>query len=300
MKRTESQSFKGFIATMATFIVWGFLPAYWKLLQKVSPLEILANRIIWSVVFLALLLSVQKKWGKVAKALTTPSVLRMLLITGTLVCGNWLIYIWAVNSDRVIEASLGYYITPMVNVFFGFLFFRDRLRKLQWIAIAIAASGVLYQLLRYGQLPWVSLGLAFTFGTYSLLRKMAEVESSVGLFVETLFLSIPALIYLGFLEFHGGGALGDLGIKTDLLLLGTGIATSIPLITFVYGAKRLSLVTVGILQYLSPTISFLLGIFAYGEAFTPAQFVTFGCIWTALVIYTTENLMVSGKMRQQA
>ena len=300
MKRTESQSFKGFIATMATFIVWGFLPAYWKLLQKVSPLEILANRIIWSVVFLALLLSVQKKWGKAAKALTTPSVLRMLLITGTLVCGNWLIYIWAVNSDRVIEASLGYYITPMVNVFFGFLFFRDRLRKLQWFAIAIAASGVLYQLFRYGQLPWVSLGLAFTFGTYSLLRKMAEVESSVGLFVETLFLSIPALIYLGFLEFHGGGAFGDLGIKTDLLLLGTGIATSIPLITFVYGAKRLSLVTVGILQYLSPTISFLLGIFAYGEPFTSAQFVTFGCIWAALVIYTTENLMVSGKMKQQA
>lgn len=286
----KSESFKGFIATLATFVVWGFLPAYWKLIQSVSPLEILAHRIIWSVAFLGILISVKKQWNKVIKALTTPSVLRMLIITGTLVCGNWLIYIWAVNSERVIEASLGYYITPLVNVLFGFIFFRDRLRLFQWLAIFLAASGVLFQLVKYGELPWVSLGLAFTFGSYSLLRKIATVESSIGLFVETLFLSIPALIYLGSLELHGGGSFTHSGMNIDLLLIGTGLATSIPLITFVYGAKKLSLVTVGLLQYLSPTISFLLGIFAYGEPFTRAQFVTFTCIWVALGIYTLESI----------
>lgn len=299
MEKNDNQAFNGFVAAMGTFVVWGLLPIYWKLIQTVSPLEILANRIIWSVSFLGVLITVQKQWNKVARALATSSVLRILIMTGTLICGNWLIYIWAVNSDRIIEASLGYYITPLVNIFFGFVFFRDRLRKFQWLAIAIATSGVLFQLVKYGELPWVSLGLAFTFGSYSLLRKIAKVESSIGLFVETLFLSIPALIYLGFLEFHGGGALGDLGVKMDLLLIGTGLATSIPLITFVYGAKRLSLVTIGLLQYLSPTISFLLGILAYREPFTQAQFVTFGCIWVALAIYTTESIIQMRKIQKK-
>jgi chloramphenicol-sensitive protein RarD len=294
----KSESFKGFFATLATFMVWGFLPAYWKLIQTVSPFEILAHRIIWSLAFLVLMLTFQKKWIRVKRALTTPSILRMLLITGSVICVNWLLYIWAVNSDMVIEASLGYYITPLVNVIFGFIFFRDRLRKLQWIAIATAAAGVLYQLIRYGQLPWVSLGLALSFGTYALLKKMVDVESNVGLFVETLFLSVPSLMFLAFLEFHGQGAMGHSGLRIDLLLMGTGLATSIPLMTFVYGAKRLSLVTVGILQYLSPTISFFLGIFVYNEPFTGVQLVTFCCIWAALIIYTSESIIFSRKRRQ--
>ena len=291
MGKEHGESFRGFTATILAFAVWGVLPVYWKLIRDVSPLEILAHRIIWSLVLLVFLLSIQRKWADVAKAASTPSVLRTLIITGSIIAANWLLYIWTVNTNRVVEASLGYYINPLVNILFGFIFFKDKLRKLQWAAIALAASGVLYQLLKLGELPWASLGLAFTFGTYGLLRKIVNVDSSVGLFIETLLLSVPAMLVLGYMEMHGMMFFCHTGMGTDLLLIGTGVVTSIPMVTFVYGAKRLSLVTVGILQYLSPTISFFLGIFVYGEPFSPVQLTTFACIWGALAIYTVESIL---------
>jgi len=297
LEHKNSETYKGFVVTLLAFTVWGTLPIYWKLIREVSPVEILAHRILWSLVLLVFLLSLQKKWNRVAKAMTTPSVLKILMASGTVIGANWLLYIWAVNSDMVVEASLGYYINPLVNILFGFIFFRDRLRKVQWAAIALAAGGVLYQLLKFGELPWVSLGLAFSFGVYGLLRKIADVDSSVGLFVETLLLSVPALLLLCYMHARGTMAFGHTGIGTDILLIGTGAVTSIPMMAFVYGARRLSLVTVGIIQYISPTISFLLGIFVYGEPFSSVQFTTFACIWGALAIYTGEGIMTARKRK---
>lgn len=290
----ESQ--KGFLATLSTFILWGFLPVYWKLLESVPPFEIICHRIIWSVIFLVITISFTRRWKRVVATLNDRKTMKILLFTGLIVGCNWLIYIWAVNTDRVLEASLGYYINPLVLVLFGYIFFRERPRKMQWLAISIAAGGIFFRILKYGNVPLASLGIAISFATYGMLRKKADVDPLTGLLIETAILSMPALILVSIWGSSGTGSFGISDIRTSLLLVGTGIATSVPLMSFVYGAKRIQLLTVGILQYIAPTITFFLGIFLYHEPFQQLQVVTFLCIWTALLIYTAESFFYQKKL----
>ncbi len=213
------------------------------------------------------------------------------VLSATLVGINWGIFIWAVVADRILEASLGYYINPLVNVLLGFIVFRDHLRPVQWLAIVFAVIGVLNQVIQFGKLPWIGLVLAFSFALYGLARKMMRLGPVSGLFVETAILTIPASFFLVSLMSRGQSALGTQGMTINLLLIGCGAATSIPLILFAYGARRLKLATLGLLQYIGPTGMLLLGIFMYDEPFSTATLVTFSLIWVGVIVYSVESLI---------
>ncbi len=283
----------GFWATLGAFLLWGALPIYWKALEDISPLEILCHRILWSMLMLLLLLSATHRWHEVRSALSQRRIALGLFASSAIIGVNWLTYIWAVNSGKILESSLGYFITPLVNVLFGMIFFHERLRPFQWAAVALAALGVGYQLLLYGSLPWVSLLLAVTFGSYGLLRKKLAVASIPGLFVETLLLSAPALAYLGFLALRGQLLFGTGPLFRDALLTCAGVITSVPLLLFAFGAARIPLITVGLLQYASPSLSFALGVLVYGEVFDVTRGVTFGAIWLGLGLYTLDAFLWS-------
>jgi len=283
----------GIFAAVAAFSLWGVLPVFWKQLEDVPALEILCHRIIWSLVFVFVVLAVQKRLGEIPAIFRTPRVPILLCLSGISVGLNWLIYIWAVNAGRVLEVSLGYYINPLVTIFFGFIFFRDRLRTIQWVAIGTAAAGLALQLVQFGKLPLAAIGLAISFALYGLIRKVTPVGAVAGLFAETLVLAVPALAYLLFLASAGEGAFLSGSVRRDFFLVATGAVTSVPLFCFAYGARRLRLVTVGITQYISPTISFLLGAFLYKEPLARIQMITFACVWTALALYTAESIMVA-------
>jgi len=281
----------GLLAGFAAYLSWGLLPVYWKAVQAVPALEILCHRIIWSVVFSGACLLVTRHGREVADAFRSRRNLAYLVASSLLVASNWGLYIYGVNAGHVVQCSLGYYINPLINVILGFIFFRDRLRPVQWIAVALAAAGVANEVVRFGQLPWIALLLALTFGLYGLVRKKMGSGPLVGIFIETAFMSLPAAAYLIWLHVQGRGALGTLGLKTDLILLGAGMITTLPLLGFNYGARRLSLVTMGILQYIAPTCMFLLGILVYGEAFSVVQLWTFILIWCGVILYTTESTL---------
>ena len=287
---TNRQPVAGALFAFFAFLVWGLSPIYWKALHGVGAFEIILHRILWSFAFLILLIWVGGQWTELIKALKSPKMLATLLITSILVGANWLIYIWAVNNGRVLEASLGYYINPLVNIVLGMLFLRERLRRAQAVAVALAAMGVLNLTLRYGAFPWVSLSLAFSFGLYGLVRKVAAVGALVGLSVETLLLTVPAGIWVLHLHQVQSGTFLHAGMQTDLLLMGTGILTATPLLLFNLGAKRITLATLGFIQYTAPTGMLLLGITMFGEPFTPIQAATFGLIWTALAIYSWDTV----------
>ncbi|UZP68833.1 EamA family transporter RarD [Desulfovibrio mangrovi] len=283
----------GMIAACGAFVMWGLLPLYWKMLGEVPATEILCHRILWSAVFVGGIVTITSRWAELAKALRSRRTLLTMTCSSVLIGINWWLYIWAVNSGHVLETSLGYYINPLVNIMLGFLFFRDRLRPLQLVAIALAAGGVIYQLVQFGKLPWVALSLAFSFSFYGLLRKIASVESIPGLMFETLVLTPIIVCYLLFLHMQGGGAFGSMGSGTDLLLAGAGVATSLPLVGFAYGARRIRLITLGLLQYVAPSIAFLLGVFVFKEPFSVDHLITFGCIWSALLLYSGEGMLKS-------
>lgn len=289
-----SEAIRGGLATTAAFVAWGLLPVYWKAIQDVPALEILCHRIVWSLLFLTGLVAFSTNRGEIRQGLAQRSTRLLLLASSLALCANWLIYIWAVNTGHVLEASLGYFITPLVNVLLGMLFLGERLGRLQALAVTLAAVGVGYQILLLGALPWISLGLALSFGTYGLLRKKAPIGSTAGLFVETLFLGIPALGAIVLFESGGAGALGTGTPLRLLLLAGSGIVTSVPLLLFTFGARRINLATVGILQYVSPTISFCLGIFLFAEPFSAKRLVTFLFIWAALALYSADALFRTG------
>jgi chloramphenicol-sensitive protein RarD len=215
----------------------------------------------------------------------------IFLVTSFLLAGNWLIYIWAVNSNQIVEASLGYFINPLVNVCLGMVFLRERLYRSQIISVVLALAGVLLLTLQYGRLPWIALVLAVTFGTYGLLRKTAEAESMVGLLFDTGFLAPIFLLYLIFLAAHGSGALVSINLKTDILLVGAGVVTAVPLLLFAYGARRIRYSTVGFLQYIAPTGQLLIGVLLYREQFTRAHGIAFGLVWVALLLYSTSTFM---------
>ena len=286
--QSSRDSLLGLVSAASAFSVWGLLPIYWKFLLPVPALEIITHRVVWSVVFLLILIGLSRHLPDLLAAFRNRRALGALSVSTILLAANWLIYIWAVNSDHVLQASLGYYINPLVNVLLGMIFLQERLRRLQAAAVLLAAAGVLILTVHYGQLPWIALTIAFSFGIYGLIRKVAPVGSVEGLTVETLLLTIPGLIYLIYLEKTGNGSFLHSGLQIDLLLIGTGPITAVPLLLFTAGARRIPLSTVGLLQYIAPSGMFLLAVFIYREPFTAAQVWTFVMIWTALGIYSAD------------
>lgn len=284
-----NQETKGIIYGLAAFAAWGLLPAYWKQLGAINPFEILCHRIVWSCFFLALIISFQRRWPEVRGILRSAVALRRMVLSGILIGFNWFIYIWAVNSGRVVETSLGYYMNPMINVLLGFVLLGERFSRLQWAAVACAFAGVSYSLVAYGSLPLFAITLAVTFALYGFSRKKIDAAPIPGLLIETLILFIPALGYIGYRIFTGATPFAvDPGIT--LWCLGAGVVTSLPLVWFAGAAKRLRLSTIGILQYLAPSIAFCLGVFIYQEPFTRHSLITFACIWTGVVIYIRASL----------
>jgi chloramphenicol-sensitive protein RarD len=290
LSNTRPETLSGVFYAGGAFLIWGLSPAYWKAMQSVPALEIVTHRVVWSFIFLMVLCGLQSRWQELSRVLQAPRILLVLFLTTLLVSFNWLLYIWAVNAGYLLQASLGYYINPLVNVLLGMVFLKERLRRTQGLAVLLACAGVAYRTLSLGQFPWIALALAFTFGTYGLIRKVAPVSSLVGLTVETLLLTIPGAAYLGYLESHNIGALFRSGWFLDALLIGTGVFTAVPLLFFNLAARRINLSTVGLMQYIAPSGMFLLAVFAYGEPFTSGQLWSFVLIWIALSIYSIDSL----------
>ncbi len=282
---------RGIVYALGAYLVWGFLPVFWKAVQIASPLEILSHRVVWSLLLVVGVLAYQRHWQWLSAALRNRRIALTFLATALLLSINWLTYIWAVNSGHVVESSLGYFINPLVNVLFGVIFLGERMRIGQWLAVGLAAAGVLYLTLSLGALPWIGLTLAFSFAGYGLLRKTAQLNSLEGLALETLFLFVPALLYLIYLDGTSQGVFGHTGPLITVLLMLSGVFTAIPLLLFAAGARRIPFSLVGILQYTGPTIQLLLGIFLYGEAFSLTRLIGFGLIWLALALYSGESLI---------
>jgi chloramphenicol-sensitive protein RarD len=288
--QTAREDRSGLIAGIAAFATWGLIPVYWKLLSAIPASEILAHRFVWTTTFLVGLLSFQKRWPEVREATRSRRALLYCLASGLAISVNWLFFIWAVNVGRVIETSLGYFMTPLVNVLFGATFLRERLTRWQLVSVLLALVGVLNLTLGYGKFPWLALTLCVSFGLYGLLRKKSGVRPIPGLFLETALLTPIAAGYLIYLERAGPATLGSASWSFVLLLVSTGVVTGLPLVWFGHAARHLRLTTVGFLQYLSPSCSFFLGVFLYHEPFTHAHLVTFIFIWVALVIFTAEAI----------
>jgi chloramphenicol-sensitive protein RarD len=286
--RTEQQA--GVLYAAFSYILWGFLPVYWKLLDHVKADEILANRVFWSFFFIVVILVINKKWGLFKATLRglaqNKKQLAALTVASMLISINWFMYIWAVNTDQMIEASLGYYINPLVSVLLGMVFLKERLSVLQYISFALAAIGVLVMTISYGQFPWIALSLAISFGLYGLAKKLIKVDSAVGLALETLVVMPLAAIYIGYLLNEGTNSLFAGSLTTTLLLAGAGAATAVPLLFFAKGAQRIPLATLGILQYIAPTITLILGVFVYHETFSSIHLLAFTFIWSALILYS--------------
>lgn len=280
----------GALQTAFSYLIWGVLPIYWKLLEHVNANEILAYRIFWCFVLMILLLLLTKKWKPFLEMLkglrANRKQLWSLVSASLLISINWFLYIWAVNTDQIIQASLGYYINPLVSVLLGVIFFKERLSFAQCLSFFIAAVGVLILSISYGQMPWLALVLAASFGFYGLAKKTIKVDSTIGLTLETLVVTPIALIYLIVLTTQGNQSFLTISVTTDLLLVGSGIATAVPLLFFAKGAQKIPLSMVGFLQYIAPTISLILGVFVYGEQFTTIHLLSFVMIWAALTLYT--------------
>jgi chloramphenicol-sensitive protein RarD len=276
----------GSLYALTAFGIWGLAPIYFRLIGQVSALEIVAHRVVWAVILLCLALLLKRSGRLLLAELRDPRRLLFLGLTALLVSGNWLIYIWSIQHDRLLEASLGYYINPLINVLLGMFFLQERLNLRQGVAVALATIGVLNLIVALGVFPWIALSLALLFGFYGLLRKKATIDAMVGLTVETILLTPFALAFLIALALQGNGAFGRGEFTTDLLLAGTGLMTAIPLFCFLQGARRLRLSTLGLMQYVAPSLNFLLAVVFYHEPFTWAHFVTFLFIWVALGVYS--------------
>jgi|ERR1051326_9161457 chloramphenicol-sensitive protein RarD len=280
----------GLIAAIAAFGTWGIIPGYWKLFITISAAEILAHRFVWTTCFLVGLLSWQQRWLEVREAVRSRRALFYCLASGIAISVNWFCFIWAVNIGRVLETSLGYFMTPLMNVLLGATFLREKLTRLQLISVLLALAGVLNLTFGYGRFPWIALALCVSFGLYGLLRKKSGVRPIPGLFLETTLLTPVAAVYLAWLQRGGNAALNSAGWSMVLLLISTGIVTGLPLVWFGHAARHLRLITLGFLQYLSPSISFFLGVFLFREPFTRAHLITFSFIWLALAIFTSEAI----------
>jgi chloramphenicol-sensitive protein RarD len=281
----------GIVSAALAFLAWGLFPLYFHAINEVPPMQILAHRMLWSLLFLLIVLAVRGQWAWLA-LVRKPRVLGSFVASAFLLSANWLIYIWSVNNGHVIEASLGYFINPLVNIMFGYLLLKERLRPVQWTAIGAAALGVAWLTWQAGTVPWIALTLATTFGAYGLLRKTAALGALEGLSFETMVLFPLAAAYVGWLTMHGQNAFLNAGSdSTRVLLVLAGPITAIPLLLFASGARQIPLSVLGLLQYLSPTMQFLLGVWLFHEAFTAERLVGFALIWGALALFAGEGLL---------
>lgn len=284
---------KGILNGIAAYALWGFFPIYWKLLHRVPALQVIGHRISWSFVLLIVFILLTRQWKDFQSTALTSKTLGIYFIASVLLTVNWLVYVWGVNAGFIVETSLGYFINPLLSVLLGVIFLRERLRPVQWIPVAMAAAGVIYLTVAYGRLPWIALTLAFTFGFYGFVKKLAPLGSLYGLTLETGIVFPFALIYLAFIEFTNRGAFLHDGALIDALLIGAGLVTTIPLLMFASAAKQIPLTVVGILQYIAPTLQFLIGIFLYHEPFDQSRLVGFGLVWLALIIFWAESYLAN-------
>ncbi len=283
---------RGALAAGLCYFLWGLVPLYWTRLAAINPVELIAHRLVWSLVFLLAVIALRADggFGAVRDALGSLRAIGLNLLSASLLTVNWLVYVWSVNTGHVIECSLGYFLVPLVNVGLGRLVLHERLRPAQWAAIACAALGVAQQVVQLGHPPLIALTLAATFGTYGLLRKKSALGPLTGLTVETALLTPLALGFLLWQHYTGAGALGRVDTASHLLVLSAGVVTSVPLLLFAYGARRVRLSTLGLLQYIAPTVQFALGVWFYREAFSPQRAASFAFIWCGLALYTADNL----------
>ena len=296
----EPDSRRALAAGLGAYAFWGLVPLFFKLLAGVGADEIIAHRVIWSVLFLLVVLAVRNRGRLLSHLRVEGRTLLALSTSGALVAANWLLFVHAVNTDRVLSTSLGYFITPLVSMLLGALLLRERIGRVQGVAVLLAAAGTLYLALRLGQAPWLALGLAFSFGFYGLVRKLTSVGPMVGLFWETLLMSPVAAGWLLWISDRGELAFLATGPADAILLALTGLVTVIPLVLFAVAARGLPLITVGVLQYIAPSISFCLAVFLFGERFTSDHAVAFAAIWTALAIYSASGLRRARQARRLA
>lgn len=288
----------GAVAAGTCYILWGLVPLYWKPLASVNAVELIAHRHVWSLaILLMLLLGLEGSLVEVGQAFRSWRSIGRCLVGACLLTTNWLAYVWGVNSGHVIETSLGYFLVPLCSVVAGRFLLHEHLRRVQWLAVGIAATGVLLLILRARTFPWIALVLAGSWSAYSVMRKRATIGSIPGLAMETLLLSPLAVGFLLWRHHEGTGALGRVDLRTHLLILSSGIVTAVPLMLFAYAARRIRLSTLGVLQYLAPTGQLILGVWVYGEPFSRGRLVSFALIWTALVLYTSDNLRHAARPR---
>ncbi|MBL0243754.1 MAG: EamA family transporter RarD [Rhodoferax sp.] len=279
----------GAVFAALAYTLWGLFPLFFKRLAAVGPLEVVMHRTVWSLVFVVLVLLVLRRWAWLRAVLKTPKVVGIFALSATLLASNWLVYIWAVNNDHVLDASLGYFILPLMNVALGYVFLHERPRAGQWMAFAVACAGVLWLSWQGGRVPWVALTLAITFALYGLLRKVAPLGALEGLTLETLVLAPAALVAMGWMAWHGQGALVAQDHTSLAWLMLSGPVTALPLLLFAAGARRIPLSMMGVLQYISPSILVLLGVWLYDEPFAGPRVMGFVLIWIALALYTAEG-----------
>jgi chloramphenicol-sensitive protein RarD len=290
MSYESGSSSAGVAYALTAYGIWGVAPAYWKVLEELPPTELLAHRIVWSCVVGLVLVTATRGWPDFRELLKARRRWLPVLVAALLIGSNWLVFLWAVVNDQVLATSLGYYITPLVNIAMGVALLRERLRPLQRVAVALAAVGVVQLALRLGELPWVTLYLALSFACYGLVRKLAPVEPVVGFGFETLVLAPAAAAFLIWLAAQGHAVFPTASPVRDAMVLGTGAFTAAPLICFTSAARRLRLSTLGFFQYIAPSVAFVLAVWAFGEPFSSTQALAFGCVWAALALYSLDAL----------
>jgi chloramphenicol-sensitive protein RarD len=293
---------RGVLYGVACYLLWGLFPLYWPLLEPAGAIEILAHRIVWSLLVVVTVLAITRSWAWIRPLLADRATLARMTLAAVLIAVNWATYIWGVNNEHVVETSLGYFINPVVTVLIGVLVLHERLRPVQWVAIGLGTVAVVVLAVDYGRPPWIALILAFSFGTYGLLKKQVGVTVGAvqSLTVETAVLFVPALTYLVVLDAHGDGQLGHSGLGHGLLLASAGIATAVPLLFFASAARRIPLSTLGLLQYLAPVLQFLTGVLLYDEPMPPSRLVGFVLVWAALAVLTFDGIRQGHRTRRDA
>jgi chloramphenicol-sensitive protein RarD len=282
---------EGMWYAVGAYVLWGLFPIYWKWLLHVPASQLLAHRILWSFVSLVITVTLLREWRSLSREVLRPKVFAIYSVAAILVGINWFTYVWGVNAGFIVETSLGYFINPLISVLMGVIFLRERLRPRQWVPVGLAAAGMLYLTFTYGSLPWIALTLAFSWATYGLIKKTSPLESLPGLTLEAGLLLVPMLAYLGYVEMIGRGVFLHQGILSDVLIVGTGLVTAVPLLLFASAVRRIPLSLIGILQYIAPTLQFLIGVLVYKEPFTVNKLIGFSLVWLALVIFGVESFL---------